>query len=87
MSFSVITGMPSRFKPADRAELPDAQARADREADQVWQVRTDSDLVCVDEGEQPAPLFGSEAARRALRWLLGDSMRSSPRTGLEGMAL
>jgi len=40
------------------------EVAADAEADQGGQVRTDSDLVRVDMGEQPAAFLGSEAGPR-----------------------
>jgi hypothetical protein len=52
--------------PADGADLADAQAGAEREADQVGHVRADGRPVGVDVGEQASAFFGGEAARGRL---------------------
>ncbi|MGH3793482.1 MAG: hypothetical protein ACRDSP_01190 [Pseudonocardiaceae bacterium] len=57
--------------PAHRAQLADSQAGADREADQVGQVRAEGDRVGVHEREQPASLLRRQSARRGFAVPLG----------------
>src|SRR5438270_526982 len=88
MSSWMTTGMPSRLRSIQRtAQFSDTQARSDREADHVWEVRTDCDHVRIDGSEEPASLLGGQTARWGLAVPLGglDAFQLADRVGGDGL--
>jgi len=73
--------------PADGADLADAQAGAEGEADQIGEVGADGGFVGVDERKETTAFLGGEATRGSGAVPFGDSMRSSSRAGLAEIAL
>lgn len=71
----------------NRAKLADSQSGAEREADQVRQVRAGRGLVRVDMASRRRRSSAVRPRSGAVRCPLGNSMPSSSRTGLDATGL